>query len=101
MSADEMQSMSKRNLALWTEGAGGGGGEQEVSVLQVQAWQLLFPDQRLFGADTGHGTATACLKKQCHMGHTATQPNHATYCQNHDSTAQERGPLKLLNAFFL
>lgn len=43
-------------------GVAGGFGVHKVSVLQVRAWQLLFPDQRLFGTDTGHRTVTVCLK---------------------------------------
>lgn len=31
----------------------------KVSVLQVQAWQVLFQDQRLLGSDTDHRTAPA------------------------------------------
>lgn len=43
-------------------GVGGGLGVHKVLVLQVRAWQLLFPDQRLFGTDTGQRTVTVCLK---------------------------------------
>lgn len=63
-----------------------------VPVLQVQVWQLLFPDQRLFGTDAGHRTATVGIKKKgmTHERHPATYSQSGQlYCQNRDSTAYE------------
>lgn len=72
-------------------GEGGWGVVHKVSALQVQAWQLPFPDQRLLGTDPGHRTATACLKDNVTWeqtpGHPANQPIHH---QDHDSTAYEK-----------
>lgn len=52
----------------------------QVSVLQVQAWQSLFPDQRLFGTDTGCSKATWHLK--------ASQ-SKLVCCQNHDNNIEK------------
>ena len=75
-------------------------GGHEVSVLQVQAWQLLYWDQRLLGTDTGNRTATACLKNNVTWeqtpGHPANQNLTATVMTELLMTT-----FKLLNAFFV
>lgn len=74
---------------VWAQPCFVNGGGREVSELQVQAWQLLFPDQRLLGTDTGHRTATACLEKNnVTWEQTPSHPaNQVSYCHNHDNTA--------------
>lgn len=76
---------------VWAQPCVVDGRRHKVSVLQVQAWQLLFPDQRLLDTDTGHRTATACLKNNATWEQTRGHPaNQASYCHNHDSTAYQK-----------
>lgn len=62
---------------VWAEHARCTGRGLEVSVLQVHAWQLLFPDQRLLATDTGYRTASAPFKnnvtREQTLGHPANQ----------------------------
>lgn len=72
---------------VWAQPCVLDGKRQEVSMLQVQAWQLLVQDQRLLHTHTGHRTATACLKNNGTWEETRGQPaNQASFCQSHDST---------------
>lgn len=85
---------------VWAQPCAADGGRHKVSVLQVQAWQLLFQDQRLSDADTGHRTATGRLKKQWHMGTDTRPPNQS--CQPRSwqrSLSGKTRTFKLWNVF--
>lgn len=72
---------------VWAQPCVLDGKRQEVSMLQVQAWQLLVQDQRLLHTHTGHRTATACRKNNGTWEETRGQSaNQASFCQSHDST---------------
>lgn len=59
---------------VWAQPRVVDGGRHKVSVLQVQAWQFLFPDQRLLDTDTGHRTATASKTTPHGNRRSTTQP---------------------------